>query len=121
MATINGFEVEVADLAGDPDRRALVLLHEGLGSVGLWRGFPAALAGATGRRVIAFSRLGHGRSDPPPRPRTPDFFHGGGARRAARAAARSWGIAGAAARRPQRRRLDRARPRRRTTPSKGWR
>ena len=29
----------------------------------------------TGRRVIAFSRFGHGRSDPPPKPRTPAFFH----------------------------------------------
>jgi pimeloyl-ACP methyl ester carboxylesterase len=52
-----------------------VLLHEGLGSVGLWRGFPQALRDATGRRVIAFSRFGHGRSGPPPRPRTPAFFH----------------------------------------------
>jgi pimeloyl-ACP methyl ester carboxylesterase len=54
---------------------ALALLHEGLGSVGLWRGFPAALNEATGRRVLAFSRFGHGRSEPPPRPRTPAFFH----------------------------------------------
>ena len=67
--------MEAVELPGDPDRRALVLLHEGLGSVGLWRGFPAALAGATGRRVVAFSRHGHGRSAPPPRPRTPAFFH----------------------------------------------
>ena len=53
----------------------MVLLHEGLGSVGLWRGFPAALQRVTGRRAIAFSRHGHGRSEPPPRPRTPAFFH----------------------------------------------
>jgi pimeloyl-ACP methyl ester carboxylesterase len=52
-----------------------VLLHEGLGAVGLWRGFPEALQAATGRRLIAFSRFGHGRSEPPPRPRTPAFFH----------------------------------------------
>jgi pimeloyl-ACP methyl ester carboxylesterase len=52
-----------------------VLLHEGLGSVGLWRGFPAGLATATGARVLAFSRYGHGASDPPPRPRTPRFMH----------------------------------------------
>jgi pimeloyl-ACP methyl ester carboxylesterase len=52
-----------------------VLLHEGLGSVGLWRDFPARLNAATGRRVVAFSRFGHGRSEPPPRPRTPAFFH----------------------------------------------
>jgi len=74
---IGGLAVEVLDLparggnAGAP----LVLLHEGLGSVGLWREFPAQLQAATGRRVIAFSRFGHGRSAPPARPRTPAFFH----------------------------------------------
>jgi pimeloyl-ACP methyl ester carboxylesterase len=75
MLTVDGLRVEVADRPGDPGRRALVLLHEGLGSVGLWRGFPGALHEATGRRVIAFSRFGHGRSDPPRRARTPAFFH----------------------------------------------
>jgi pimeloyl-ACP methyl ester carboxylesterase len=60
---------------GDPGQRSLVLLHEGLGSVGLWRDFPARLNAATSRRVVAFSRFGHGRSQPPPRPRTPAFFH----------------------------------------------
>jgi pimeloyl-ACP methyl ester carboxylesterase len=72
---VDGREVEVAQWRGDALARPLVLLHEGLGSVGLWRGFPAALAAATGRRVIAYSRFGHGRSALPPRPRTPAFFH----------------------------------------------
>jgi pimeloyl-ACP methyl ester carboxylesterase len=54
---------------------ALVLLHEGLGSLGLWRGLPERLHALTGARVFAFSRHGHGRSDPPPRPRTPAFMH----------------------------------------------
>jgi pimeloyl-ACP methyl ester carboxylesterase/GNAT superfamily N-acetyltransferase len=53
----------------------LLLLHEGLGSVGLWRGFPERLAHATGRRTIVFSRYGHGQSDPPAKPRTPAFMH----------------------------------------------
>jgi pimeloyl-ACP methyl ester carboxylesterase len=75
MVTVDGLRVEVADRPGDVGRRALVLLHEGLGSVGLWREFPEALRDATGRRVIAFSRFGHGRSDPPRAPRTPAFFH----------------------------------------------
>ena len=73
--TVAGRRLEAVQWPGDPARAALVLLHEGLGSVGLWRGFPAALAQATGRRVLAFSRFGHGRSEPPPRPRTPRFFH----------------------------------------------
>jgi pimeloyl-ACP methyl ester carboxylesterase len=73
--TVHGRRIEAAQIPGDPSRRPVVLLHEGLGSVGLWRDFPVALADASGRRVIAFSRFGHGRSDPPPRPRTPAFFH----------------------------------------------
>ena len=68
-------EVEVLEIQGDPDQPALVLLHEGLGSVGLWRDFPERLAAASGRRTVAFSRFGHGQSDPPGQPRTPAFMH----------------------------------------------
>ncbi len=46
------------------DAAPIVLFHDSLGCVALWRGFPAALAAATGRRVIAYDRLGFGRSDP---------------------------------------------------------
>ncbi len=53
----------------------LVLLHEGLGSVALWRGFPAALAAATGLGVFAYSRAGYGRSDPVPLPRPLSYMH----------------------------------------------
>jgi pimeloyl-ACP methyl ester carboxylesterase len=74
-ATVEGRRLEAVELPGDPGRRPLVLLHEGLGSVRLWREFPAALNEATGRRVLAFSRYGHGRSERSPRPRTPAFFH----------------------------------------------
>ena len=42
---------------------SLVLIHDSLGSVELWRDFPAALAIGTHRRVIAYDRLGFGRSD----------------------------------------------------------
>lgn len=47
---VAGRRLEAIELPGDPARRALVLLHEGLGSVGLWRDFPQALHAATGRR-----------------------------------------------------------------------
>ncbi len=73
--TIDGRRVEAIALPGDRDQRPLVLLHEGLGSARLWQSFPDALRQSTSRRVIAFSRYGHGRSDPPPAPRTPAFFH----------------------------------------------
>ncbi|HJU99097.1 MAG TPA: alpha/beta hydrolase [Burkholderiaceae bacterium] len=42
----------------------IVLLHDSLGSIQLWRAFPAALAAGTGRQVIAYDRLGFGQSDP---------------------------------------------------------
>ena len=57
------------------DSPSLVMLHEGLGSVRLWRGLPEKLHERTGARVLAFSRFGHGQSDPPPKPRTPTFMH----------------------------------------------
>jgi pimeloyl-ACP methyl ester carboxylesterase len=71
---LEGRRLEVRDLPGDDQLPPLVLLHEGLGSVGLWRAFPQRLRRATGRRVIAYSRHGHGSSEPPPAPRTPAFF-----------------------------------------------
>lgn len=46
-----------------PDAAPLVLLHESLGCVEAWRDFPAALCRATGRTVLAYDRLGFGRSD----------------------------------------------------------
>jgi pimeloyl-ACP methyl ester carboxylesterase len=42
----------------------IVLFHDSLGCVDLWRGFPARLCESTGRNVIAYDRLGFGKSDP---------------------------------------------------------
>jgi pimeloyl-ACP methyl ester carboxylesterase len=61
-----------SDRAGARD---LLLLHEGLGSVGTWRDFPARVAAASGWRVSAYSRLGYGASDPAPLPRSVAFMH----------------------------------------------
>jgi pimeloyl-ACP methyl ester carboxylesterase len=72
---VDGRHLEAIELRGDPDLRPLVLLHEGLGSVSAWRDFPEALQQATSRRLIVYSRFGHGSSDPPPKPRSPAFFH----------------------------------------------
>ncbi len=44
----------------------IVLFHDSLGCIQLWRSFPAALAKHTGRPVIAYDRLGFGQSDPHP-------------------------------------------------------
>ena len=50
--------VPAAAPAGPP----VVLLHDSLGCVDLWRGFPEALARRLGRCVVAYDRLGFGRS-----------------------------------------------------------
>jgi pimeloyl-ACP methyl ester carboxylesterase len=65
--------LELRELSGDEP--ALVFLHEGLGSVELWREFPDRLATDTGRRALIYSRAGHGHSDIPDAPRTPRFMH----------------------------------------------
>jgi pimeloyl-ACP methyl ester carboxylesterase len=62
--------------AGEPGARALVLLHEGLGSVGLWRDFPVRLSEAAGLPVFAYSRPNYGRSSPSaPLPRPVRYMH----------------------------------------------
>ena len=52
-----------------------MFLHEGLGSVSLWRDFPDVLCERTGCSGLVYSRAGHGASDPRPTPRTPCFMH----------------------------------------------
>src|SRR3954451_1997422 len=70
---VRGCELECEEIAGGEP--ALVFLHEGLGSVGLWRDFPRRLAEATGRRAGLYSRAGHGFSDLPSGPRAPGCMH----------------------------------------------
>lgn len=52
------------DWAGGDTKVPIVLLHDSLGAVTLWRDFPERLAEATGRRVIAYDRPGFGQSSP---------------------------------------------------------
>src|SRR4051812_30307831 len=57
------------------DAPMLVLLHEGLGSAGLWGEFPEKLAAVTGAGVFAYSRAGYGASSPAKLPRAIDYMH----------------------------------------------
>ena len=75
LVDVPGGGVEYEDVRGDPARAPLLFLHEGLGSVRLWRRFHHRLAATTGRRAVAFSRLGHGGSDLPTGKRTPRYMH----------------------------------------------
>ena len=53
----------------------LVFLHEGLGSVALWKDFPERVVQATGCPALVYSRYGHGKSDRSNEPRTVDYMH----------------------------------------------
>ncbi len=57
------------------DAPVLVFLHEGLGSLGLWRDFPAALAERTGFGALVYSRYGNGFSMPLSGARAPRYMH----------------------------------------------
>lgn len=73
---VAGLNLEYRDIpASAVDRPTLVMLHEGLGCVAMWRDFPDKLAATTGCRVVVYSRPGYGSSDPHPQPRQPDYMH----------------------------------------------
>lgn len=73
---VNGLRLEYRDypatVAGRPE---LLLLHEGLGCVAMWRHFPEKLAAATGCRVVVWSRAGYGGSQAYTEPRTTRYMH----------------------------------------------
>jgi len=53
----------------------LIMLHEGLGCVGLWGDFPDKLQKASGCGVFVYSRAGYGKSKPAAMPRSISFMH----------------------------------------------
>lgn len=59
----------------DKHRPTIVMLHEGLGSVALWKDFPQRLASRTGSGILAYSRYGHGNSDRLLEKRPVEFMH----------------------------------------------
>ena len=56
-------------------RPTLVFLHEGLGSVALWKQFPREVAEAANCPALVYSRLGYGKSDKLAGPRAVDYMH----------------------------------------------
>jgi pimeloyl-ACP methyl ester carboxylesterase len=73
---IAGMRLEYVD---HPARTAglptILMLHEGLGCVAMWRHFPQQVAMITGCRVIAWSRAGYGHSQPYAKARTARYMH----------------------------------------------
>ena len=76
FVTVKGRKLEVRTIAGaSRDAPALVFLHEGLGSVSMWRDFPEKAVQATGCAAVVYSRYGYGQSDVLREPRTVDYMH----------------------------------------------
>jgi len=74
--TIGASELEYRMIGPAPDSApTIVMLHEGLGSAGLWGDFPEKLQAATGAGVFAYSRAGYGASTPVRLPRPVDYMH----------------------------------------------
>ncbi|HMK68713.1 MAG TPA: alpha/beta hydrolase [Stellaceae bacterium] len=74
--TLQGHRIEVEEIPATlSDAPSLIFLHEGLGSVALWRDFPAKLAAATGAAAVVYSRYGYGKSASIARPHATDYMH----------------------------------------------
>ena len=74
MIEIRGKKIEASRI-GPAEGPTLVFLHEGHGSLGLWRDFPQRLCDATGLGAFVYSRAGYGKSDPAPLPRPVRYMH----------------------------------------------
>jgi pimeloyl-ACP methyl ester carboxylesterase len=73
---VDGQQLEYRMIGPRPDAApTIVMLHEGLGCVGLWRAFPEQLASATGAGVLVYSRASYGRSARGKLPRSINFMH----------------------------------------------
>lgn len=73
---VDGGPIEYVLTAGEPGSPVLVFLHEGLGSIDLWRGAPAAIAAAAGGPpTLVYARHGYGRSGPSVMPRPVTYMH----------------------------------------------
>ena len=76
FVTVSGHRIEYVRIeVTRADRPVLIFLHEGLGSVAMWREFPGELAHATNCNAFVYSRYGYGNSDPLLAPRDVRYMH----------------------------------------------
>jgi pimeloyl-ACP methyl ester carboxylesterase len=75
LTTSAGVRLEYDRVPGAGLSPTIVMLHEGLGSISMWRDFPRQVAEATGHDVLVYSRHGYGRSSPLEGPRAVRFMH----------------------------------------------
>jgi pimeloyl-ACP methyl ester carboxylesterase len=74
-ATVDGKRLETLLYPAAGSKPTIVMLHEGLGSVAMWKDFPQSIADATGCSVLVYSRYGHGKSERLAGKRSVDFMH----------------------------------------------
>ena len=76
FVTVQGRKLEVQKIPGaNRDAPTLVFLHEGLGSVSMWRDFPDKAVSASGCPAIVYSRYGYGQSEVLRGARAVDYMH----------------------------------------------
>jgi pimeloyl-ACP methyl ester carboxylesterase len=75
FATVDGKRLETLLYSPSGNEATIVMLHEGLGCVSLWKDFPGKIAEATGCGVLVYSRYGHGKSERLSEKRGIDFMH----------------------------------------------
>src|SRR6266446_6676047 len=73
--TVSGKRLETLLYPGARANTTIVMLHEGLGSIAMWKDFPERVAEATGCGVLVYSRYGHGKSERLAEKRSADFMH----------------------------------------------
>lgn len=72
---VSGKRIHYAHVGAGFSGTPIVFLHEGLGSVELWREFPRQVVTASRHPGVVYSRLGNGWSDPLEGPRDADYMH----------------------------------------------
>jgi pimeloyl-ACP methyl ester carboxylesterase len=73
--SVDGKRLETLLYPATGENATIVMLHEGLGSIAMWKDFPERIAGATSCGVLVYSRYGHGKSDRLAEKRSVDFMH----------------------------------------------
>lgn len=73
--SVGGTDIAYRYTTASERQPLLLFLHEGLGSISLWRDVPDEIGSRTGLPALVYDRQGYGQSDPLQRERTPSYLH----------------------------------------------
>ena len=74
ITTTSG-EINYLLIDGDENKPFIIFLHEGLGSIEMWKDYPERLCNELGYRGLVYDRNGYGKSSPLIKDRTPTYLH----------------------------------------------